>query len=152
MEFSGRLRYLRTKGHVSQKSLCEAIGITTKQLQRYENGTSEPTLSKMVLLADYFHIPLDFLAGRGVFANWEDYSPLKDAIVDELADMVPMDTFNARTGMSITSEELKELFTDDRKFLELLAIMIERIEVNKHDHNVTIVIHAPDISKKKSFG
>lgn len=64
MEFSDRLRELRTAAKMSQTALGNAIGITIKQIQRYEMGTSEPTLSKLIALADVFGVSIDYLAGR----------------------------------------------------------------------------------------
>lgn len=64
MEFSDRLRDLRTATKMSQTTLGDAIGITIKQIQRYEMGTSEPTLSKLIALADVFGVSIDYLAGR----------------------------------------------------------------------------------------
>ena len=64
MEFSDRLRELRTAAKMSQTALGDAIGITIKQIQRYEMGTSEPTLSKLIALADVFGVSIDYLAGR----------------------------------------------------------------------------------------
>ncbi len=64
MSFKDRLKSLRLKRGVSQSELASEIGITLKQIQRYEHGTSEATMSKLIALADYFDVSLDYLVGR----------------------------------------------------------------------------------------
>ena len=64
MNFSERLKFLRNKQGISQTFVGNQIGVTLKQIQRYELGESEPTLSKLLALADYFHVSLDYLCGR----------------------------------------------------------------------------------------
>lgn len=62
--FSKILKDLRSKANISQPTLAKEIGVTTRQIQRYESGENEPKLSQAVLLADYFHVSLDYLVGR----------------------------------------------------------------------------------------
>lgn len=64
MFFSDRLKELRKQAGITQGDLATVIGIVLKQVQRYELGQSEPTLSKLLALADYFNVSLDYLVGR----------------------------------------------------------------------------------------
>ena len=64
MDFQARLKSLRKESKHSQTETANAIGVTLKQIQRYERGESEPTLSKLIALADYFNVSLDYLVGR----------------------------------------------------------------------------------------
>ncbi len=64
MGFQSRLRALRTERNMNQTALAQAIGVTLKQIQRYELGHNEPTLSVLVALADAFDVSLDYLTGR----------------------------------------------------------------------------------------
>lgn len=64
MLFSERLRGLRKSAKVSQTVLANAIGLNIKQIQRYEAGNNEPTLSVLISLADFFDVSLDYLVGR----------------------------------------------------------------------------------------
>lgn len=64
MSFSERLKILRNECGINQTTLGEEIGVTVKQIQRYESGESEPTLSKLQRMADYFDVSLDYLTGR----------------------------------------------------------------------------------------
>ena len=64
MDFSTRLRELRKSKNVNQTALGNDVGVTLKQIQRYEHGLNEPTLSVLIALADYFNVSLDYLCGR----------------------------------------------------------------------------------------
>ena len=64
MDFSTRLRELRKSKNVNQTTLGNDVGVTLKQIQRYEHGLNEPTLSVLIALADYFNVSLDYLCGR----------------------------------------------------------------------------------------
>ena len=50
--FSERLKTMRADSGKRQKDIADAMGITSRAYRYYENGTKEPTLSKIVALAD----------------------------------------------------------------------------------------------------
>ena len=64
MTFPERLKQLRLECKINQTVLGDKAGITIKQIQRYESGESEPTLSKLLRMADFFDVSLDYLVGR----------------------------------------------------------------------------------------
>ena len=64
MDFSERLKTLRKQRDISQAKVAEAVGLSIMQCRRYEAGTSEPTLSKLTKLADFFGVSIDYLIGR----------------------------------------------------------------------------------------
>lgn len=64
MIFQNRLKELRTSKGASQLAIATVLGITDRGYRKYESGTSEPTLSILVALADYFDVSLDYLVGR----------------------------------------------------------------------------------------
>ena len=69
MNFSTRLKELRKSKKVNQTTTGQVAKITSKQIQRYESGESEPTLSVLIALADYFNVSLDYLVGRSDVAE-----------------------------------------------------------------------------------
>lgn len=50
-KFSERLKELRTEKNVMQFTLAYQCGLSARQIIRYEQGTSEPTLSALIKLA-----------------------------------------------------------------------------------------------------
>ena len=64
MSFDERLRELRKERGLTQKDVYAAVGMSAIGYQRYEYGDREPAFSKLIALADYFNVSLDYLVGR----------------------------------------------------------------------------------------
>lgn len=62
--FSERLRYLRKQQRLSQGTLAEKLGVSLRNLQRYEQGGTEAPVSILSKLADIFGVTTDYLLGR----------------------------------------------------------------------------------------
>jgi len=76
-EFGRRLKLLRERKNLSYNDLAEAVGSTKSLIWRYEHGKSEPGLSALNALADYFGVTIDWLAGNGDF-NTIQYTNKKE--------------------------------------------------------------------------
>ena len=59
-----RLLTLRKERKLSRQAVADAIKISVRSYQRYENAEREPTASVMVALADFYGVTLDELVGR----------------------------------------------------------------------------------------
>lgn len=46
------------------REISRECGIGASQLSSYQSGASEPTLSNLVILSDYFDVPIDYLVGK----------------------------------------------------------------------------------------
>ena len=42
----------------------QLMGLNPDALRRYERGESEPTMSALEKIADYYHVSVDYLMGR----------------------------------------------------------------------------------------
>ena len=62
--FAERLRQERKKAGIMQEDAAHDLKIRYSTYRRYEAGGTEPTVSTFVRIADYFHVSLDYLAGR----------------------------------------------------------------------------------------
>lgn len=68
--FSERLAHLLATGGqehngcVSQMELAAKIGVTRQAISSYVNGITSPPLDKVLQIADFFGVTLDYLAGR----------------------------------------------------------------------------------------
>lgn len=62
--FSKKLKELRLINKIAQSELADYCGISVRQIIRYEQGASEPTLSVLLSISDFFSISLDELVGR----------------------------------------------------------------------------------------
>jgi transcriptional regulator with XRE-family HTH domain len=61
MEFPNRLAALRKEQGLTQKSLAERVGVHVTQIQRYENGSIQPTLDVIRRLAIALSVSADLL-------------------------------------------------------------------------------------------
>ena len=62
--FSERLIQLRKNRGISQIALAKEIGVSSRIYQEYEYGKSEPKMSNLVSIADFFDVSMDYLSGR----------------------------------------------------------------------------------------
>ena len=62
--FSERLIQLRKNRGISQIALAKEIGVSSRIYQEYEYAKSEPKMSNLVSIADFFDVSLDYLTGR----------------------------------------------------------------------------------------
>lgn len=65
--FPMRLKKLREKRRLSQKTLGELCGLSKNTIGQYERGEREPTFQALVTIADFFEVSMDYLAGRQRF-------------------------------------------------------------------------------------
>ncbi|SHI91945.1 helix-turn-helix domain-containing protein [Parasporobacterium paucivorans] len=63
-DFVSRLNELRASSASTNKEIADSIGISVRGFQFYLSGTKEPTLSKLIALADFFNVSLEYLTGR----------------------------------------------------------------------------------------
>lgn len=62
--FQERLIEQRKLNKLTQRQVADYLQIAQPSYIRYENGSSEPNLEKLVKLADYFDVSIDYLLGR----------------------------------------------------------------------------------------
>lgn len=61
--FGEILRRLRQEKHIGQVELAKQIGVGKSIISLWEQNICEPTLSKLIALAKYFGVTIDYLAG-----------------------------------------------------------------------------------------
>ena len=62
--FALRLRQLRPRRGVDRKAVSECCGLSKNTVARYERGERIPSIRQAVVLAEYYHVTLDYLCGR----------------------------------------------------------------------------------------
>lgn len=61
--FSTRLKELRSEKELMQAELSKEVGVGKSIISLWEKGECEPTLSKLITLAKFFKVSIDYLAG-----------------------------------------------------------------------------------------
>ena len=59
--FSGILKHLRNREHLTQLELADKLGIAKSTVSMYENGNREPDFDTLVCIADFFKNNRTFL-------------------------------------------------------------------------------------------
>lgn len=61
--FVKRLIDLREAGNLSQKQVASYTGISPRMISLYESGTNNPPIDKVIKLANFFEVTIDYLLG-----------------------------------------------------------------------------------------
>ncbi len=64
IEFKEILKELRIDRGLSQIELASELKVSKAVISLWENGLREPKLSSLIVIADYFGVTIDYLAGR----------------------------------------------------------------------------------------
>ena len=64
MKLAERLRELRGKKGVTQSQVAEYLGLKLRAYQYYESGEHRPEYEKLIALADYFDVSIDYILER----------------------------------------------------------------------------------------
>ncbi len=62
--FSERITLLRKERKLKQREMAKEFAIKLRTYQGYEYGESYPEAAKLVAIADFFDVSLDYLVGR----------------------------------------------------------------------------------------
>ena len=61
--FGEKLRYLRQEKNIGQIQLAKDLDVGKSTISLWEQDKCEPTLSKLITMAKYFNVTIDYLAG-----------------------------------------------------------------------------------------
>ena len=64
MYYYKRIRDTREDQDKTQEEIAKYLRISQTQYSRYERGANEIPLHYLILVADFLHVSLDYLAGR----------------------------------------------------------------------------------------
>jgi transcriptional regulator with XRE-family HTH domain len=62
--FALRLRMLRKKAHLTQADVADALNLHRTAYTKYETDRACPDQACLLILADLFHVTVDFLLGK----------------------------------------------------------------------------------------
>lgn len=100
-----RLKELREERGVSMMTLAKAIGVSDTAVCKWENQDSEPKLSYIIKLADYFNCSADYLIGRsddfGGYIEQTQLTEEEKTILKNFRSLSPQTKVIAREIMNI---------------------------------------------------
>jgi|GEM_PF-2287412 len=84
-----RIKQLRKILDFTQAKMANQLGVARSTVSMWEVSNQEPdydTLKKITLL---YHVPADYVMGRGVFSQWDDIIKYYDEVSFTLVNMIP---------------------------------------------------------------
>lgn len=63
-QFANRLKELREEKGITQKELGNLVNMTKMAVSHWEKGHSEPSISQLIFLSEYFGVTVDYLVGK----------------------------------------------------------------------------------------
>ncbi|SHJ26360.1 helix-turn-helix domain-containing protein [Hespellia stercorisuis] len=61
MNFASTLKHLRKSNDVTQEQLAKHLQVTRSAIAGYETKNKQPDFEKLVRIANYFHVSVDYL-------------------------------------------------------------------------------------------
>lgn len=117
MQFANRIYNLREKEKMSQEEFAEIFGVSRQAVQKWENGTSLPDISKITEISKYFGISIDYLLlGRSsrmseeLMLNTNVFPAFEDIPDWEFYASSIMDEYRQSVDEGLDVEEYKALF------------------------------------------
>ncbi len=62
--FGERFRYLRIEKGLSQIALAKELQVSKSVISLWELDGSDPTLTNLIKISDFFNVSIDYLAGK----------------------------------------------------------------------------------------
>lgn len=151
-----RIKQLRKLLDYTQAKMASQLGVARSTVSMWEVSDQEPdydTLKKITLL---YHVPADYVMGRGIFTQWDDIIKYYDEVSFTLIEMIPPDFMLP----VFSDEKYLRAWIDTRLYTELdeldlirfFAFAIDEINLypveplREYDHRVEV-----DVTFTKEF-
>ncbi|MGN0610111.1 MAG: helix-turn-helix domain-containing protein [Oscillospiraceae bacterium] len=107
MAYYSRIRDLREDSDKTQSELAEYLGTTTQYYGLYEKGANEISFERAILLAKYYNVSLDYIAGltnskRGLSKG--DLTPEQQELIEFITSLKE----NERDSLAKISELIQK--------------------------------------------
>lgn len=128
MGFKDRLKELRKEYNMKQKELGAAIGMGATAIANYESGKNQPSITVLQLLADVFHVSMDYLIGYSdvKFPYLEDVSNEDENLFGMYSNLSQKnkDHLRSYTGFVNHLSDLQETWENDIQTIPLTFILL----------------------------
>ncbi|MGN0577009.1 MAG: helix-turn-helix domain-containing protein [Ruminiclostridium sp.] len=110
MAYYPRIRDLREDNDKKQSELAEYLGTTAQYYGLYEKGANEISFERAIMLAKYYNVSLDYIAGltnnkRGLSAG--DLSPKQQELLAAVENLTEEEKRRFAALLKALSEVLK---------------------------------------------
>lgn len=120
--FSTRLRNLITEKKISMQTLSSEIGVSRQAISQYCDGSTVPNADKLLKIAEYFDVSLDYLCGRSEAATTNkdlqficDYTGLSESTIRVLhqtvSDLKELKDNSIRHHIQLVRDSIDDMVT-----------------------------------------
>ena len=111
MPFAEKLKALRAQNHYTQKYVAKHLNVSRSTIAGYETKNRQPSHEKLTILAELFHVSVDYL------------------LDDDISDISLSDTASAQAAERYLLSHFHHLSTHSKKeFLDFLQYLEQRDE------------------------
>ena len=93
MLFGAMIKKLREQKDLKQEDIAKMMNVDRSTVGKWENGSSKPDYEKMLKLADYFKVTVDYLLGREEIKTIAAHKEGEGFTEDELKDIEEFKNF-----------------------------------------------------------
>ncbi len=131
MNFSKRLKMLRDKKGLTQQDIANVLGVGRATIAGYETKGKQPDYEKLVKLADFFNVSIDYLIGRTDIKNKADEITLAVEDDPELFDF--WNELKEREDLQLLFKQTKSLSPKEIRQIIRIIKAIEDEEDRLYD-------------------
>ena len=135
MNFSNRLKKLRTQKGLTQQQISDYLNIPRTTYSGWERGAQEPNFTMISTLAELFNVSIDYLLGETDIKNkpddilkgeyHKDFENVDEALKFILEDNTVM-AFGGFDTNKLTDDEIIEFANALKNQIELLGLKYKR--------------------------
>lgn len=157
-----RIRELMKSSGTTQQELAENTGCSRQAIAQYADGSNAPNIDKLVSIAKYFDVSLDYLVGLSNARTADkdiqyicDYTGLNSKTIDELHSTLEMSQTGTTTDSSIVIDEtnIKEtaaaivgsVKSSCKNFLDYINEFILDFNIQEMTDNISVYL---ELTKK----
>ncbi|MBQ5331069.1 MAG: helix-turn-helix transcriptional regulator [Oscillospiraceae bacterium] len=103
-----RLRDLKEDHDLTQKQVADLIGVSMNHYGKYERGENDLPLEKAVILADFYDVSLDYIAGRSIHRHGNaapEFTADEIELIDRFRSLGERDKGKAEMYVQMLSEQ-----------------------------------------------
>lgn len=114
---------LRKKNGLTQEEIATKLSVSRQTISNWETGSAQPTIDKVIELADLYHVSVDQLIGRNSIQKKKKSKILADLLNQKLTLYLNPDS---DIFLSITRTTIKNCLIIEVKDTSIRVIMTEK--------------------------
>lgn len=99
MTTGDRIKEYRIKNHLTQEKLAELTGVTRQAVTKWENNQSLPSMEKLLILSDIFHVTISDLTQQSKCENQPDMEIIYQRYKEEMQKEKEMRRIQKQKGI-----------------------------------------------------